>query len=420
MCGIWLQLRDNTSSLSDNNAERSREEWIESIRRRGPDAVDTLSTTAAGGLWTLEILASVLHVRGSATTRQPVQLPSGSIFCWNGEVYDGMEVPAPDGDTYLVAQAADKAMALSTSLQDGVDRLCQVLEGLDAEYAFVLYSATANALIFGRDVLAALVDQALPPQYEVDLLNVAFENPRVVDAQRKTAAANRSLATPVDPYDVPDRRTGRQALAELAQRSPHRKWNLVEVNVPFADALRAKQRIAELMAPLDTEMDMSIAMAFYFAARGTGLVAGVPYASTARVLISGLGADEQLGGYGRHRVKFKTDGWQGLAQEIALDVGRIAARNLGRDDRIISDHGREVRFPFLALPVMQALAQTPVDIKCDMRYDKGVGDKMLLRLLARDLALPLSAREEKRAIQFGSRTAKMLPGSGRLQGTARA
>ena len=41
------------------------------------------------------------------------------------------------------------------------------------------------------------------------------------------------------------------------------------------------------------------------------------------------GADEQLGGYGRHRTKYKVDGWAGLVGEMKFDVGRISHRNLG-------------------------------------------------------------------------------------------
>jgi asparagine synthetase B (glutamine-hydrolysing) len=42
-----------------------------------------------------------------------------------------------------------------------------------------------------------------------------------------------------------------------------------------------------------------------------------PYKSTARVLLSGLGADELLGGYIRHKNAFKHAGWQGLLDEVS-------------------------------------------------------------------------------------------------------
>lgn len=123
-------------------------------------------------------------------------------------------------------------------------------------------------------------------------------------------------------------------------------------------------------------MDFTIGTALYFAACGIGRHhgTGTPTASTARVLLSGLGADEQLVGYkGRHRTRsrppllataacsavhstrfllgmraelssnrnvgaagacrFAKGGWTGLAAELSLDVGRLWLRNLGRDDR---------------------------------------------------------------------------------------
>jgi asparagine synthetase B (glutamine-hydrolysing) len=57
---------------------------------------------------------------------------------------------------------------------------------------------------------------------------------------------------------------------------------------------------------------------------GSGSSSGAPMISTARVLISGLGADEQCVGYkGRHRTKFLTGGWDLLAAEVRKDIGRI-------------------------------------------------------------------------------------------------
>ena len=98
-------------------------------------------------------------------------------------------------------------------------------------------------------------------------------------------------------------------------------------------------------------MDLSIAYALYFAARGSGLEQCAPdsepceYTTTARVLLSGLGADELFGGYLRHDTAFQRQGYQGLIDELKLDVGRLGKRNLGRDDRVMSHWSREVRFP---------------------------------------------------------------------------
>lgn len=63
-------------------------------------------------------------------------------------------------------------------------------------------------------------------------------------------------------------------------------------------------------------------MALYFASRGRGTVrrdaddTREPYTSTARVLLSGLGSDELLGGYSRHRRAFEQAGWNALVDEV--------------------------------------------------------------------------------------------------------
>ena len=98
-----------------------------------------------------------------------------------------------------------------------------------------------------------------------------------------------------------------------------------------------------------------------------------------------------------------------LAQ-LQGQLDRIPIRNLGRDDRIISAHGKEVRHPFLSLSVVNFVAQLPVHVKLDPRHESGLGDKMLLRLAANKLGLVEASRLKKRAMQFGSRSARMTPG----------
>lgn len=75
---------------------------------------------------------------------------------------------------------------------------------------------------------------------------------------------------------------------------------------------------------------------------GSSATPGAPLRcrSAARVVLLGHGADELCGGYGRHRTAFRTRGWPGLAEELQLDMGRLWLRNLGRDDRLVADHGR--------------------------------------------------------------------------------
>lgn len=60
-----------------------------------------------------------------------------------------------------------------------------------------------------------------------------------------------------------------------------------------------------------------------------------------------MGADELFGGYTRHRTTLRQRGWKSLSLELDAEISRISERNLGRDDRVVCDHGRQSRLPFL-------------------------------------------------------------------------
>lgn len=120
----------------------------------------------------------------------------------------------------------------------------------------------------------------------------------------------------------------------------------------------------------------------------------------------GAGADEQMAGYARHRQRFIKGGWSSLMSEVEMEMNRISERNLGRDNRIIADHGRAPRLPYLDEKVVDYLSRLPISAKVDLRLPTGLGDKIILRALAYRLGLIKTATEPKRAIQFGSRIAK--------------
>jgi asparagine synthetase B (glutamine-hydrolysing) len=95
-------------------------------------------------------------------------------------------------------------------------------------------SAARAAVLFSGGVdcslLVCLIHRVLPPGEPIDLINVAFAQPKV--APRKGAAA-----TPVGGgYDVPDRISGRTAVAEL-RAAFDREFRFVEVDVDVAVSL---------------------------------------------------------------------------------------------------------------------------------------------------------------------------------------
>ncbi|EKX51578.1 hypothetical protein GUITHDRAFT_48895, partial [Guillardia theta CCMP2712] len=244
-------------------------------------------------------------------------------------------------------------------------------------------------------LLAALAHRHVDPSMAIDLINVSF-----------------------DPFEAPDRYTGVESLRELRELFPGRRWNLVVVDVTQEEVEERREEILSLIFPRATQMDFNIGSALWFGSRAAGVVlddpkedageelSGRPFVSRSSVLLLGMGADEQLCGYSRYRAKMKRGGEEGVLQEMGRDMERIWQRNLGRDDRCISYHGREARFPFLDEEVVSFLSSLPLSAIADMSLPPGIGDKLLLRLVAERVGLRRGAQEVKRAIQFGTRIAK--------------
>ncbi|PHH65497.1 hypothetical protein CDD81_2277 [Ophiocordyceps australis] len=544
MCGIYAAVSASTQGAIAAALEQS-------LRSRGPDYVGTVETRLEGGsdLLSLYFTSTVLSLRGEHVAEQPlIDNTSGSILCWNGEVWKmrGQSIGnGNDGQVLLTELGA--ARRYSTGQADTVVDVLRTIEG---PFAFVYFDKPNRRLYYGRDrlgrrslllnqgdlltlasvaglpktgwvevdadgcysieldpsgfsahttptrhawaqdkefisslgvfntatraanapltrqspsvvqlrdmlikslrlrvlgvplppgasskdariavlfsggvdctVLARLTSDVLPAEHAIDLINVAFENPRIAADKRKLSGA--------DVFEMcPDRLTGRRSFSELVETCPARRWRLVTVNVPFSLTSCHRSKIIDLMYPHNTEMDLSIAYALYFAARGSGLCQSSPceearpYTTTARVLVSGFGADELFGGYTRHATAFNRQGYAGLVEELMLDMRRLGKRNLGRDDRVMAHWGREVRFPFLDEDLAKWAIGLPVFEKCDFGNGSDIvqgleASKRVVRLLAQDLGLQSAAAEKKRAIQFGARTAKME--SARVKGTA--
>nr|KAJ0205239.1 hypothetical protein LSAT_V11C500280280 [Lactuca sativa] len=223
---------------------------------------------------------------------------------------------------------------------------------------------------------------------------------------------------------------------ELRKIAPLRRWNLVEIDAELSKLTMETKSVLSLIYPSNTYMDLNIGIAFWLVAGGDGCVSEeingnnnlkVKYKSDSRILLVGSGADEQCGGYGRHRTKFRESSWGGLNKEMKLDMQRIWKRNLGRDDRCIVDNGKEVplacllsrsvlyvlsperntlhytfssiefewtcvvwslqaRFPFLDENVIRILLDIPLWEIADLGQPIGVGDKILRKV---SLSIPV-------------------------------
>lgn len=78
--------------------------------------------------------------------------------------------------------------------------------------------------------------RCVPPGESIDLINVAFEQKTIYKSNsKKRSNKNRHVTkehdvdTDTKNFNVPDRITGRNGMAELMTLNPERQWNFVEV-----------------------------------------------------------------------------------------------------------------------------------------------------------------------------------------------
>lgn len=313
---------------------------------------------------------------------------------------------------------------LGHSVYKRISTIFPLLEDMTESKFAILFSGGIDCTL-----IAGLCGEICEKDTTIDLLNVSFSNPR----------ANLT-------YDeTPDRKLAIKNCEQLNLKYNKEKgvfFKLVKVDVPYEEYFAARERVVNLIYPNDTEMDLSIAIAFYFAASGKG---SNEVSSNCKVLLSGLGADELFGGYTRHeriftgvsnqtkrRLKNKpaTDFSDynltllnaELRDELQCDLDRLWERNLTRDDKVICCWGKEVRYPFLDEDFMNWVTtegNIPLNWKLNYNADTGeITRKLILRRLAEHkMGLDFVAQEPKRAVQFGSKSAKMEVGSGKMKGT---
>lgn len=192
---------------------------------------------------------------------------------------------------------------------------------------------------------------------------------------------------------------------------PNRILRFVKIDVNKDELRACKATIERLIHPRNTVLDFNIGAALWFAARGQGKImveqlngddneTGLDYTSPTRIILSGLGSDEHLAGYRRHITQFRRHSWEGMAREMDVDIHRLWIRNLGRDDRLISSHGRQCRMPFLDEHFIRTVRNMPLYCLAHPSEMDKLGDKKVLRVAARELlGLRISASYIKRAIQ---------------------
>ncbi|KAG2160106.1 uncharacterized protein EDB93DRAFT_39554 [Suillus bovinus] len=85
----------------------------------------------------LEFFVSELRLRGDAPILQPHQ-QDGDVFCWNGEVFEGLNVNAHENDGAKLFQ--------SIHAHSAMDDLPCLLGRIEGPYAFVYYHVESPKL----------------------------------------------------------------------------------------------------------------------------------------------------------------------------------------------------------------------------------------------------------------------------------
>lgn len=126
----------------------------------------------------------------------------------------------------------------------------------------------------------------------------------------------------------------------------------------------------------------------------------------------GSGADELFGGYTRHHRAYRQSDenntkspYERLEDELDFDFHRLPNRNLGRDDRVISDNGGTPRAPYLDEDVVEFVRGLRGHHLVHFELHRDYGAKLLLRLCGFYLGLRKTCGFAKRAMQFGTRYA---------------
>lgn len=363
------------------------------------------------GIYSISVYATKLegHLLGELKKHEWVNAPLKELIKWERNYVEpkcdelcfrpkaevnfatsGAFQPQVSTSAEAVLMALRKSMMRRTSLNNMFQAVTSDEKPIESVPVAILFSGGIDSMI-----LAALLDQCLEANYEIDLLNVSF-----------------------DGESAPDRISAKKGVQELRRIAPSRRWRLVLIDADLSKLTYETKHVMSLINPANTYMDLNIGIALWLASGGEGWVSeeidndtdkntqSIKYKSKARILLVGSGADEQCAGYGRHRTKYRNGSWRGLHEEMKLDMHRIWKRNLGRDDRCIADNGREARFPFLDEDVIRTLLDLPLWEVADLNQPSGTGDKKILREVARMLGLHEAASLPKRAIQFGSRIAR--------------
>lgn len=146
MCGIGLLFLTSYATTSGSIVD-DQHYVKEVLKNRGPDHQGEL-TLANAALWAT---ATVLHIQGESLFQQPVVDSAGNVLLWNGEVFDGIDVPPSVSDTKVIL---DHLLMLTNSeIEVGLigTKIMSFLATIKGPFSIIYYHQATNSIFFGRD-----------------------------------------------------------------------------------------------------------------------------------------------------------------------------------------------------------------------------------------------------------------------------
>ncbi len=170
-----------------------------------------------------------------------------------------------------------------------------------------------------------------------------------------------------------------------------------EIEIYEFDEGKVKEVLPDVVKAIETDnkLQISIAIPIYIC---MSFAKSLGYDE----IVFGQGADELFGGYKR----YESMSYKELEYELKKDLMEIGVKNLVRDNKISYANYIKLHTPYLQWEIIRMALGLPVELK--VKRNGEVIRKFFLREIAREVIPKEIAYRDKKAIQYSTKTAKIL------------